>query len=476
MQVACYVRVSTIDQAEEGYSIGQQIDRLKKFCEAKDYQIYKIYKDPGFSGSNLDRPGMQQLIKDCENNKFEAVLVYKLDRLSRSQKDTLHLIEDVFNVNHVAFMSLNENFDTSTAFGKASIGILSVFAQLEREQIKERMQMGKIGRAKNGLPMGWSNPPFGYSYKNGVYEVDDFQASVVKRIFSGYLDGKSITVLKRDLNAEGHLGKNVPWSYRTVRSLLRNQVYTGVNEYHGKTYPGLHKAIISSDIFEKTQKELKIRQIEAYKKNNNPRPFQSKYMLSGLLECGYCTAVMQIHIYRPKKDGTRVKMYKCPSSIGKKVFTNRQYAFCEQPFFNKEDIEKEIIDAIWKLQVNPERVKTQSKDNSSSINILEKELKMADKKIERLMDLYINADSEDLEVLNKKRSALRNERNNISKKIDSIKSNTPELSVQSALDILKSCKNIKEMDYEFQRQTVRKLIKKIVLKHDTSTIMWRFEL
>lgn len=149
LRVATYTRVSTLEQAEEGYSIQEQQDKLEKYCEVKDWAITHRYSDPGFSGSNIKRPGIRELIAAAKQGDFDLVLVYKLDRLSRSQKDTLYLIEDVFQANQVDFVSLSENFDTSTPFGKAMIGILSVFAQLEREQIKERMTMGKIGRAKS---------------------------------------------------------------------------------------------------------------------------------------------------------------------------------------------------------------------------------------------------------------------------------------------------------------------------------------
>ncbi|BAK21879.1 putative phage integrase [Melissococcus plutonius ATCC 35311] len=155
MRTAIYVRVSTNEQIEEGYSIDEQIDKLKKFCEIKEWDVANVYKDPGFTGSNMERPGLQKLIRDVKLNRIDTVLVYKLDRLSRSQKDTLYLIEDIFESKQTAFVSLNENFDTSTPFGKAMIGILAVFAQLEREQIKERMTMGKLGRAKSGKAMSW---------------------------------------------------------------------------------------------------------------------------------------------------------------------------------------------------------------------------------------------------------------------------------------------------------------------------------
>ncbi|HET1438821.1 TPA: recombinase family protein, partial [Streptococcus pneumoniae] len=177
-KVAIYVRVSTTNQVEEGYSIDEQKDKLSSYCDIKDWNVYKVYTDGGFSGSNTDRPALESLIKDAKKRKFDTILVYKLDRLSRSQKDTLHLIEDVFIKNGIEFLSLQENFDTSTPFGKAMIGLLSVFAQLEREQIKERMQLGKLGRAKSGKSMMWAKTSYGYDYhkETGTVTINPAQA------------------------------------------------------------------------------------------------------------------------------------------------------------------------------------------------------------------------------------------------------------------------------------------------------------
>lgn len=233
MKTAIYLRVSTLEQAENGYSLDEQEAKLRKYCEIKEWNVVHVYKDPGYSGAKLERPGLQQLIRDCQAKRIENVIVYKLDRLSRSQRDTLYLIEDVFNENDVKFLSLSENFDTATPFGRAMVGILSVFSQLEREQIKERMMLGKQGRAKDGKAMSYGNPPFGYTYDkndNTLY-VDTFQASIVKRIFKDYLNGKSIHSIRKALNEEGHLGKRVAWSYKTVRQVLSTRTYTGVVVY-----------------------------------------------------------------------------------------------------------------------------------------------------------------------------------------------------------------------------------------------------
>lgn len=186
-KVAIYVRVSTTSQADEGYSIDEQKAKLTSYCDIKDWNIYEIYTDGGFSGSNTERPALEQLIRDAKRKLFDTVLVYKLDRLSRSQKDTLYLIEDVFLENNIEFVSLLENFDTSTPFGKAMIGLLSVFAQLEREQIKERMQLGKLGRAKSGKSMQWAKTSYGYDYikETGTLSVNPYQALIVRKMFNG---------------------------------------------------------------------------------------------------------------------------------------------------------------------------------------------------------------------------------------------------------------------------------------------------
>ena len=150
-KTAVYIRVSTDAQREEGYSIEAQKEMLTAYCVSKGIQNYEYYIDGGFSGSNISRPALERLISDIKKKKISCVLVYKLDRLSRSQKDTLYLIEDVFNPNGVDFISLNENMDTSTPIGRLMLGILSAFAQLERENIKERTKMGMKERIKSGL-------------------------------------------------------------------------------------------------------------------------------------------------------------------------------------------------------------------------------------------------------------------------------------------------------------------------------------
>ena len=157
---ALYLRVSTEAQADEGYSLAAQAEKLEAYCRMKGISRFTRYVDGGFSGSSLNRPAVTQLIDCIRNGEVERVVVYKLDRLSRSQKDTLYLIEDVFAPHSVDFVSINENIDTGTPYGRAMIGILSAFAQLERENIFLRTRMGMVERVRQGFWPGGGKIPF----------------------------------------------------------------------------------------------------------------------------------------------------------------------------------------------------------------------------------------------------------------------------------------------------------------------------
>lgn len=472
-KVALYVRVSTEDQVE-GYSINEQVDKLTKYCEVKDWNVYDTYLDPGFSGSNINRPGLTNLIKDVERKKVDTVLIYKLDRLSRSQKDTLYLIEEIFIANDIDFVSLNENFDTSTPFGKAMIGILSVFAQLEREQITERMQMGKVGRAKSGKAMSWANPPFGYQYIDGELIIDEYEASIVKRIFNEYLGGKSITKIRDDLVSEGINGKKKPFSYRSVSFILKNVLYTGQQRFKDKVYPGNHKAIISEELFDTTQKELAVRQKAAYAMNNNPRPFQAKYILSGIARCGYCGAPMESILGNIRKDGTRLKKYQCynrhPRKSRPTVYNNGKK--CDSGFYHMNDLEKEVLNKISELQVNPKAIKSKdSETNDNDHNILLSRLKAIEKNIKKLADLYY-ADMIDLSAMKARSEDLQQERKTIEGQLNTTDINED---VNKAVEVINGMdKPISEMEYEEQKVIVNNLIDKVDITQEEILINWRF--
>ncbi len=283
----CYVRVSTENQLEN-YSIEEQTDRLRAFCKAKDINIKQIYTDGGYSGGNMNRPALKQMIHDIENGGINTVIVYKLDRLSRSQKDTLTLIEDTFIANKVDFISVNENFDTSTPFGRAMIGILSVFAQLEKDQITERFTMGRIGRAKNGYYHGGSISPTGYDYINGNLIVNEYEALQVHKLFERFSKGYTLHNCWLYMQ-KNYVTKYGAWTSESlVRNVLKNNVYIGKIKFKGNVYEGNHKPIISDELFYQVQAIFE--QSSQTLEGSRRFPFKAGNLLTSLIYCGNCGA------------------------------------------------------------------------------------------------------------------------------------------------------------------------------------------
>lgn len=473
-KVAIYARVSTLNQAEEGYSIEGQLASLRKYCSALDWQIYQEYVDPGFSGGSLNRPAIQKLIVDAKSHRFDIVLIYKLDRLSRSVQDTLYLVKDIFDKNKISFVSLNEKIDTSSPMGNLFLTLLASIAEFEREQIKERMMMGKVGRAKSGKAMGWSKVPFGYTYdkQTGIYQINTLQAQIVKRIYRDYLDGVSITKLVDLLNAEGHITKDRPWTYRTVRQALDNVVYTGRQFYQGNVYPGQHEAIISIEDYDKTQAELKRRQLTNAQKFN-PRPFRAKYMLSGLLRCSFCGSSMMVQT-RYLKYADDYHYYRCVSSIRKRIrFSYRQDTeLCQnRSDYLKDDLESAIIKTIRHLQLHPDQmpVNTVKFDDKP----LKDELNRINDKLNKLVDLYLNSNGISIGIINQKRDELLQQKEALENKLQERKPKQPELDPKKAL-LLLSKKNILELPYKEQVKLVKSLISKIEVSPSKMKIHWRF--
>lgn len=475
-KVAIYVRVSTTNQAEEGYSIDGQIDSLEKYCEAMGWDVYNKYIDAGFSGGSLKRPEMANLINDVKKGLFDTVLVYKLDRLSRNVRDTLYLIKDVFNINKIDFVSIQENIDTSSAMGTLFLTLLSAIAEFEREQIKERMQLGKLGRAKSGKSMMWSKTSYGYDYvkETGTLSVNPYQALIVRKMFQWFLSGMSITKLRDALNEQ--YGQDKEWSYRTVRVILSNPVYCGYNQFKGQIFPGTHEAIISEEDFNKTQEEIKTRQRTAAQRFN-PRPFQAKYMLSGIAQCGYCSAPLAIKLGMKRKDGTRLVKYECKQRHPRKtkgvtVYNNN--AKCDSGFYFKDDIEHFVLTEISKLQTDSDYIdKLFSNTNQETIDrdSYQKQIDNLTAKISRLNDLYID-DRISLEELQKRSSDFMAERTALEKELDadtSLKAVERKKDIRRVLD----AKDIFTLDYEQQKAIVRALISKVRVTSESIVILWK---
>ena len=325
------------------------------------------------------------MITDIQDQKISHVIVYKLDRLSRSQKDTLYLIEDIFNPNDVDFISMNESMDTSTPMGKLMLGILSAFAQLERENIRLRTRMGMLERVKNGYWMGGGRVPFGYDYdsQQGIL-IPNKDAEKVKQIYELYLKGYAPQPIANILGLKYD---------RLVIQILKRKSNYGVIEYNGQIYQGKHKPIISKEIYDLAMQEMQ-RRSEKY-------TGQSSHLLTGLLYCGKCGAKM-----RYQKWGNSGNKLVCYSQQTSKKYLIKN-PDCDQEKIWAEDIEDAVIQTLFSLQ---EKEKQNKKfiETTSLVETLQKQKEEYKTQLKRLYNLYaIDGDNTLLKTIKEHKNKLQ---------------------------------------------------------------------
>jgi len=237
-KVAIYARVSTEEQAREGISVDAQIDKCTSYCNARGWDIYKVYKDPGFSAGTMDRPAMQLLLKEAAECKFDIILVYKIDRFSRKLKDLILVLEDL-KEKKINFTSVTEQIDTTSAMGEAFFQIIGVFAQLERGMVKERVKLAFDRKVNMGEAL--YRPPFGYTYLNRKLVPDPEHAAKVSEIFEMWTSGIDYKVIAEKFGL----------SQSSIYTIIKNPVYIGKIRYKGELYPGKHKALIVQELWDK---------------------------------------------------------------------------------------------------------------------------------------------------------------------------------------------------------------------------------
>ena len=230
-RAAGYIRVSTDEQAREGVSLENQENKIRAYAESQEWELVRIYREEGYSGKVINRPELNKLLEDIKEGGIDTVLVYKVDRLTRKQKDLWYLLEDVFDPAGVGFKSVIEPFDTTTAQGKAFLGMLGVFAQLERDTIAERTKDSLSLKAEKGEYLG--APPLGYrAEEKDLVAVDD-EIAVVQEIRKLRGNGRKRTSLRgiaETLNRKGYQAKRGGRFYAsTVSYILTNQRYAAIN-------------------------------------------------------------------------------------------------------------------------------------------------------------------------------------------------------------------------------------------------------
>ena len=451
-----YIRVSTLEQAREGYSIGAQTERLEAYAKAKGYVVHDTYTDAGESGGKLERPELQRLIRDVKNKRLDTVAVLKLDRLSRSQKDTLHLIQDVFLPNGVEFISVNESFDTSSSFGIAMIGILSVFAELERSTITERLEMGRVERAKAGYYHGGGNyDPLGYDYINGELIINEYEAEIVKELFELYVNGNSMNTTAMKLREKY---PDRIKSFTIVKDALQKVLYIGKVQFNGEVYDGLHEPIISEEVFHEAQKKRKERAQGAGWTNKR------KGLLVGKIYCAHCGA----RYYREATGSRKYRYvnYVCRSTDRRKANKNMiKDRNCKNKRWREEELDNLVIEQLKRIDYGEiEKDKPKLIDYASMIE-------QTDKEIERLVKLYASSKI-DVTLLNKLSSELNTKRETLLQKQDEQEMQLEEADHQIAYSMIGF--DWENADKNELMHTVDTLVDRIDIEDTTVTICYNF--
>ena len=417
---------------------------MLNYAKAKEYTEYEYYIDGGYSGKDLNRPAIQKLISDCKSGKIDCVFVFKLDRISRSQKDTLYLIEEVFNKYNVGFISIRENFDTTTPFGKAMIGILSVFAQLERETILERTRIGIQKRAESGLWRGGGKIPYAYDYDStlGILVPNKDRVEKLHNMISLYLDGLSFNKLESIFGMDESL----------ISQIILNRTNLGIVPYKGQEFIGQHEAVVSEETYN--------RLIETIKMRSKTRT-ERHYLLSGKIYCGKCGAK-----YRYQKWGKRLICYCYSQQKSKPKFIKDPN--CQNKRWDSFEIEDAVLECLFAMALDENLFRTNYK--LTEVNVLEEyenRLIKVQKQIENLVNFI--ADDIAVDVTKKKLENLEKEKETLEKEISDIKSKN-EKNINK-LDILKNLQSSWfNMTFDEQRLIIEHIVDKVIVTNNNIDI------
>ncbi|MCL4850988.1 MAG: recombinase family protein [Bryobacteraceae bacterium] len=358
--VAIYSRVSTDIQVQNDSLITQE-KVLRDYCRSHELRIYEHYSDAGLSGgSTQNRPAFKRMMADAAAQKFSAVVVTKLDRISRNLRDLLRLI-DALEANGVSFISISQSFDTSTSIGRLMLNMLGSFAQFEREMIAERVRDHMLVRAREGK---WNGGviPFGYREQDGKLLIQEDEARWVRKMFDLYLEHRSIRHIALYLNAKGSRPRYAKaWSPNSVSRALMNPAYYGASTYNKRKgtsttstprpekewiiVEGALPAIVDKGIW------TKVHQMLTHQGGLHHRNKRSTYLLSGLIKCGRCGGSMAGYNH-PKEGvgGGAWSYYRCSWR------QNKGTTVCSGMTIDRRRTEQKIVEAIGKWAADPGHV------------------------------------------------------------------------------------------------------------------------
>ncbi len=349
---AIYTRKSSSEGLDQDFtSLDNQRESAENYIKSQKSEGWtassELYDDGGFTGANVERPALQKLLTHIKEGKINCVVVYKVDRLSRSLLDFSQLLE-FFDKHNVTFVSITQHFNTNTSMGRLTLNILLSFAQFEREIISERTKDKLSAARKRGQWLG-GHPPFGYMRdpkETRKIIINPDEVDMVRRIYSLYLEKNSALDVVQEINATGYRTPSWPTksgktfgnkkiTIVTVVRMLKNHTYIGKANYNGQIYQGLHPAIIDEETFQKVNEKLAHNRLDR-------KPYKNKDcagLLSKVLKCKACGSSM-IHTYTLKKGRHKYRYYLCCNA------QKRGYSECPVRYVNAQQIEDRIIQIL----------------------------------------------------------------------------------------------------------------------------------
>ncbi|NBH17415.1 recombinase family protein [Clostridiaceae bacterium] len=334
-RVAIYCRVSTTEQAEEGYSIGEQERLIREYCTKQDYEVYKVFSDAGISGKDIvHRPAIQELLKDATEKKFDMVMSWKINRLSRKLEDAIKIVNTLDRYG-ISYQSYSERFESDTPAGKMQFQMMALVGEFERNTIAQNVKMGMKAKARAGEWCGGA-APLGYHWvplegtenaarKKSRLEIEETEAEAVRLIYDLYASGKGYKAIVNHINKLGYKSKKGnAFSVAQLRTILTNPVYIGKVRYDVRRNwnekrrsninpepiiaDGIHQAIIEEEQWNQVQFLI------SQKSGKPSRIYDGEYPLTGILKCPECGAGMVIsRVCNKKVDGSKRKLtyYAC---------------------------------------------------------------------------------------------------------------------------------------------------------------------
>ena len=474
METGIYLRVSTEEQAQDGFSIRGQEQKLKDYARIKDWSVYRVYADEGISGKNITgRPAMNELIEDIKREHVKNVLVFKIDRLTRSTADLIYLV-DLFNNHGCAFNSLMESIDTQTASGRMFLKIIGIFAEFERENIVERVKLGFERKVKEGYCLSTHISSYGYTRKKGekIQQIDPEEAETVRKVFDMYVNqGFSLLKIAETLNAlkvPTKLKKsNSGWAVMTVRNILTNCNLIGNVRHHCANgtseheWEGLHEPIISQELYDEAQQLLeKKRRISKTKHSKDENYF------TGILTCKICGRNLTTHNY-PRKlvDGSISyrRSYRCGNKILKLCDSSEVgHAQAEQAF---QDYMSTIEELAMPNEIQQGK-EQKTQERSKQIPVYEDKLRQLETKENEILNRYVDNEI-DFEVYKKMTKRIEHEKAIIQSELAQLTQSTQSEATIEREDIIREPKeNWLYLTDKEKRQFLVKFVKSIVIQNE----------